>query len=152
MEIICIKDKPHLLEAAAGYFAVRWGIDEKLYIDSMKDSLTTSTFFPHWFVMMDGDKIIGGYGIIENDFMVESDCDFSPWFCALYIDKEYRGQSLGAKLLEHSTKQAAKLGLERIYLNTDHIDYYEQYGWIYEGDFLHQNGEYCRVYSHIAVV
>jgi len=152
MEIICIKENPHFIEEAASFFAARWGIDKKLYMDSMTESLIAKTPYPRWYVMMiDGKKIMGGYGIIENDFMARDKCDFYPWFCALYVDKEYRGQSLGAKLLAHGAAQAAKLGLERIYLNTDHVGYYEQYGWRYDGDFLHQSGDMCRVYSHEAM-
>ncbi|MCL2753756.1 MAG: GNAT family N-acetyltransferase [Defluviitaleaceae bacterium] len=150
MEIICITDKPNLKEVAAEFFHSRWGVPKHLYIESMEDSINTKMPYPRWYVMMDEDKIIGGFGLIENDFMNTDECSFLPWVCAVYIDKEYRGQSLGAKMLAHATQQASKLGLEQIYLNTDHIGYYEQYGWEYEGDFLHQNGDMCRVYSHKA--
>ena len=150
MEIICITEKPHFLEAAAEFFHSRWGVPKHLYLESMTDSLAAKMPYPRWYVMMDGDVIIGGFGLIENDFMVESECDSLPWVCAVYIDKDHRGQNLGAKMLAYATSQATKLGLQRIYLNTDHIGFYEQYGWTYEGDFLHQSGDMCRVYSHIA--
>jgi len=60
-------------------------------------------------------------------------------------------QQLGAKMLEHSRFEGKKLGFEKVYLNTDHVDYYEKYGWHYLGDFTHQCGEDTRVYEITAM-
>jgi len=90
-------------------------------------------------------SVVGGFGIVEHDFM--ADGDFCPWLCALYVEQDMRGQHLGRKLLDHGVKEAAKLGIDRLYLNTDHVGYYEKYGWQYMGDFLHQDGKTARVFS-----
>lgn len=63
----------------------------------------------------------------DNDFMVRT--DLSPWWCALYIKPSERGRQLGAQLLAHSRREAAKLGFGKVYLNTDHVGYYEKYDW-----------------------
>ena len=144
-EIKSITDNPHLLEVAAEYFAARWGVSKQTYMDSMTESLNTQNPYPRWYIMMDNGNIIGGYGIIENDFM--EPCGFLPWLCALYIEKDRRGQNLGVKLLDHSRRQAKELGFDHIYLNTDHVGYYEKCGWEYIGDYTHQNGEMVRVYK-----
>jgi len=95
--------------------------------------------------MVDGDEIVGGYGLIDNDFMI--DTDLCPWLCALYVEPDRRGQSLGAKLLGHSRIEAGKLGFAKVYLNTDHVGYYEKYGWRYIEDFTHGSGDEVRVYE-----
>lgn len=149
IQIINIREHPEWLERAADYLSSKWGIDRQLYIDSMNDSLAPEKSVPRWYLMLRGDGIIGGFGLIENDFMVRT--DLCPWLCALYIEPSERGRQLGAKLLEHGRRQAAELGFERVYLNTDHVGYYEKYGWRYMGDFAHQSGVDTRVYEAGAI-
>ena len=143
--IINIRENPEWLEKAASYFSARWGVDKQLYADSMTDSLSTANPVPRWYLMLRGDEIIGGYGLIENDFMVRD--DLCPWLCALYVEPVERGQHLGAQMLEHSRYEAAKLGYDKLYLNTDHAGYYEKYDWRYMGDFAHMSGDETRVYE-----
>ena len=144
-KIINIREHPEWLDRAASYFSSRWGVDRQLYADSMTDSLSTTNPVPRWYIMLQGDEIIGAYGLIENDFMVRQ--DLCPWLCALYVEPDRRGQSLGTQLLEHSRIEAAKLGFKKLYLNTDHVGYYEKYDWRYLGDFAHMNGDDTRVYE-----
>ena len=144
LEIIGIKEYPQHLDAAADYFSAAWAIDRQFYVDAMLESLSTKNPYPRWYVMMDDGKIIGSYGIVEHDFM--ADRDFYPWLCSVYVNPEKRGQQLGKQLVEHCVKEAAKLGLKRLYLHTDHVGYYEKYGWHYAGDFPKENGKITRVY------
>ena len=146
--IINIRECPEWLERAAGYFADRWGIDPQLYRDSMKDSLLNPTV-PRWYLMLRGDEILGGFGMVDNDFMART--DLGPWLCALYVEPAERGKGLGGMLLDHGRREAVKLGFKKVYLNTDHVGYYEQYGWRYLGDFAHQAGVDARVYEADAV-
>ena len=143
--IINIRQRPEWLERAADYFSSRWSIDRQLYLDSMKDSLETENPVPRWYLMLRGDEIIGGFGLIDNDFMVRT--DLCPWLCALYIEPHERGRQLGARLLAHSIYEAEILGFSKVYLNTDHVGYYEKYDWRYIGDFAHQSGVDTRVYE-----
>ncbi|MCL2662580.1 MAG: GNAT family N-acetyltransferase [Oscillospiraceae bacterium] len=169
-QIINIRERPEWLELAADYFSSRWNIDRQLYHDSISDSLTTVDALPRWYLMLRNavlqnsglyntelhnakprnfditeDNIIGGFGLIDNDFMVRT--DLYPWMCALYIEPAERGKQLGEKLLEHSRREAAALGFNKVYLNTDHIGYYEKYNCSYIGDFAHQSGTDARVYK-----
>ena len=148
-KIINIRQHPEWLEPAADYFSSRWNIDRQLYLESISDSITTEEPVPRWYLVLQGEEIVGGYGLIENDFMVRE--DLCPWLCALYVEPTKRGQQLGAMMLEHSRSEGSKLGFEKVYLNTDHVDYYEKYGWHYLGDFAHQCGDDTRVYEIDAI-
>ena len=154
--IINIREYPEWIEYAADYFSTRWNIDRQLYSDSMNVSVSTTESVPRWYLMLRGEtavsesaktapRIIGGFGLIDNDFMVRT--DLCPWLCAFFIEPSERGNQHGAKLLTHSRSEAAKLGFDKVYLNTDHIGYYEKYGWRYVGDFAHQDGTDARVYE-----
>jgi len=154
-QIINIRECPQWLERAADYFSSRWNIDRQLYHDSISESLTTTKTLPRWYLMLrktasGEDNIIGGFGLIDNDFMVRT--DLCPWLCALYIEPDERGKQLGEKLLTHSRHEATSLGFNKVYLNTDHVGYYEKYGWRYIGDFAHQSGDDARVYEADAII
>ena len=144
-QIINIRECTEWLDRAADYFSSRWNISRELYLNSMNDSITTKHPVPRWYLLLRDDDIIGGFGLIDNDFMVR--IDLCPWFCGLYIEPAERGQQRGASLLAHGCREAAKLGYDKIYLNTDHTGYYEKYGWCYKGNFAHQNGTDTRVYE-----
>lgn len=73
--------------------------------------------------------------------------DLYPWFCALYIEKEYRGNGYGALLLEQAKIDAKAGGFSHLYLCTVHIGYYEKYGFNYIGTGYHPWGESSRIYG-----
>jgi GNAT superfamily N-acetyltransferase len=143
--IVCIREHPEYLDTAVEYFSSRWKIARELYYESISDSIYTERHVPRWYLMLRGEEILGGYGLIENDFMKGT--DLCPWLCALYIEPSERGYGFGGTLLEHGRIEATKLGYGKLFLNTDHVDYYEKYGWKYIGDSEHQNGEMTRVYE-----
>jgi len=82
--------------------------------------------------------------LITNDFV--SRMDIWPYICALYIEEPFRGHALGARLLDHARTEAARLGFNAAYLCTDHIGYYEKYGFEYIGQGFHPWGESSRLY------
>ncbi|MGO4268853.1 GNAT family N-acetyltransferase [Paenibacillus sp. TAF58] len=93
----------------------------------MEESLSTANALPLTFLMLKNDRIIGFYQMIEQEYLVRK--DLSPWIAPLFIEKSERGQALGAVLLQHARKTAGQLGYEKVYLTTDHIRYYEMYGF-----------------------
>lgn len=143
--IISIRDNPQYYEQAVDYFSTKWGIDRKIYEESITDAINTDKPLPRWYLMLRGDDIIGSYGLIENDFMVRK--DLMPWLCALYVEESERGKALGAKLLEHGRQEVGKLGFDKAYLCTDHVGYYEKFGWSFFGMEESEFGGDTRVYS-----
>ena len=145
MQIINLREHPEMLDKAADYFASKWGIDKKIYAASIKESIETPQPLPRWYLLMQQDRIIGSFGLIENDFMQRQ--DLKPWLCALFIEADKRGNALGAKLLAHGRCEARKLGFKRLYLCTDLKGYYEKYGWQYFGLEKTEDGDDIGVYA-----
>lgn len=145
IQIIGIRGNPEYLERGIDYFASKWGIDRKIYADSITHSVTTGNPLPRWYLMLKDDEIIGSYGLITNDFISRQ--DLYPWLCALFIEESERGRQLGSKLLEYGRAEALKLGFEKLYLCTNHEGYYEKYGWRYIAKGFHPWGEESKIYE-----
>lgn len=145
-QIISVREHPEYCERAIDYFSSKWDIGRNIYEDSITSSLSTESPLPRWYLMVDmEDEIVGCYGLIINDFVSRQ--DLYPYLCALYIEEKERGQALGSQLLQHGKMEAKKLGFDRLYLCTDHIGFYEKYGFVYLGIGYHLNGDQSRIYG-----
>lgn len=56
--------------------------------------------------------------------------DLSPWLASLYVSSDFRGNSVGTKLVSEIEKKAMDLGYSQIYLQTDEaLHYYPRLGY-----------------------
>ena len=146
MNIISIREKPEYKDIAIQYIQKKWANQSSLmvYEDCITNSITTSSPLPQWYLLEKNGNIVGCAGLITNDFI--SRMDLYPWICSLYIEKEYRGKAYGSLLLEKAKEDAKKGGFSYLYLCTDHIGYYEKYGFTHIGTGYHPWGESSRIY------
>ena len=96
-EVLCLVERPDLKERAAKWFHEKWGIPQEAYTESMEDCLTMKKVVPRWYLAMEDDQIIGGLGVIENDFHDRK--DLAPNVCAVYTEEAKRGQGVAGALL-----------------------------------------------------
>lgn len=147
LHIVSINQQPELLEWAAAWFHEKWGNPLQAYRESMEDSLKGDGAVPGWYVALAGERIVGGMGVIENDFHDRK--DLAPNVCAVYTEEDCRGQGICGKLLNHVCADMNKKGISTLYLLTDHTGFYERYGWEFlcmaQGD---GEEEMSRIYIH----
>lgn len=141
-----LRDIPEIKEKAAQWFQSKWGVPKEAYLECMNDYLSGNTELG-WYLCFDGDKIISGLGVIENDFHNRK--DLSPNVCAVYTEEEYRGQGIAGELLNMAVEDLRSKGISPVYLVTDHTGFYEKYGWEFycmaQGD---GEEEMTRLYIH----
>lgn len=123
---ITLRDEPELKDAAAAWFHSKWGVPEQAYLDCMTAYLNRETEYG-WYLCLGGDRIIGGMGVIENDFHDRK--DLTPNVCAVYTEEAFRGQGIAGRLLNIVVEDMRSKGISPLYLITDHIGFYERYGW-----------------------
>lgn len=147
MEIISIRQNPEYMDQAVKYFQSKWATEQSLmvYEDCISNCITASNSLPQWYLLTNQGSIIGCAGLITNDFI--SRMDLYPWFCALYIEESHRGNGYGSLLIERAKEDTKTFGFSHLYLCTDHIGYYEKYGFSYLGVGYHPWGESSRIYS-----
>jgi predicted N-acetyltransferase YhbS len=83
---------------------------------------------PITLIALKGGECIGTISLFEGD--LDTRRDLKPWLAALYVKKEYRGQGIGAELINSIINMADALGYKTIYLRTEHTsEYYKKRNW-----------------------
>jgi GNAT superfamily N-acetyltransferase len=128
-KIIRIQESPQWKDQAAQWFHQKWGIPLEAYQQSMEECQhpVAGQFVPQWYLAVEGKQIIGGLGVIENDFHDRK--DLTPNVCALYVEESHRCQGIAGELLGFVCREFADRGIPALYLLTDHNSFYERYGW-----------------------
>lgn len=126
-EIARLTDRPEMKEQAAWWFHKKWNIPLEAYMESMEDCLKGMKPVPQWYMALEGERIIGGLGVIENDFHDRK--DLAPNICAVYTEEDRRGNGIAGALLNYACVDMKKKGIDTLYLITDHTSFYERYGW-----------------------
>lgn len=123
---ITLRENPQLKNSAAQWFHHKWQVPQEAYLECMEAYLNHKTEYG-WYLCLDGEKIIAGLGVIENDFHDRK--DLMPNVCAVYTEKDYRCQKIAGHLLHMVVDDMKSKGITPLYLVTDHTSFYERYGW-----------------------
>lgn len=146
-KIVKLQKHPEMTETASRWFHEKWGIPQEAYRESMEESLKNASPVPQWYVVMAEEAIVGGLGVIENDFHDRT--DLTPNVCAVYVEESCRKQGIAGRMLNFVCEDFKEKGIETLYLLTDHDSFYERYGWQFycmaQGD---GEEEMSRMYVH----
>lgn len=145
--IMNLREKPQWKQKAAQWFHEKWNVPVDAYLESIEESLNSENPVPQWYLAVKEEQIIGGIGVIENDFHDRK--DLTPNVCAVYVEEEFRCRGIAGKMLEIVCRDMKEKGIDTLYLITDHDSFYERYGWEFycmvQGD---GEEEMTRMYVH----
>ena len=125
-QYVTLREKSEIMLDAALWFNSKWGVPTEAYLECMNDYLNNKTEYGWYLCLCDG-CIVGGLGVIENDFHNRK--DLYPNVCAVFTEEEYRGKGIAGRLLDMTVEDLRLRGISPVYLLTDHIGFYERYGW-----------------------
>jgi len=146
MRVISVRENPEYKDKIIACLQARWeSVRPVVYEDSVNHTIGSENPLPQWYVLEHEGEAIGCAGLITNDFI--SRMDLYPWLCALYVDENYRGNSYGKFLIDRAMYDARVGGFKNMYLCTDHIGYYEKYGFRYIGTGYHPWDDESRIYE-----
>ena len=127
VEILKIREHAELGDQAAAWFHEKWEIPIEAYAESIEACLERKEAVPQWYVAMKEGRIVGGIGVIQNDFHNRKDLE--PNICAVYVEENCRCQGIAGRMLQFVCDDMETYGIGTLYLVTDHTSFYERYGW-----------------------
>ena len=123
---LSLRQIPSIKYEAAQWFENQWKVSKEAYLKEMDAYLKGKTEYG-WYLCMDGKKIIGGLGVIENDFHKRK--ELTPNICAVYVEESYRCQGIAGMLLKRVVSDLKSKQITPVYLLTDTVGFYERYGF-----------------------
>ena len=126
LRYISLREMPQKMPEAARWFSGKWRVPESAYLACMEEYLSGRTELG-WYLCLDGESIVGGLGVIENDFHDRQ--DLTPNVCAVYTEESHRRRGIAGTLLSMAVGELKAKGISPVYLLTDHTGFYERYGW-----------------------
>ena len=145
-QYITLREMPEWMLPAAEWFHNKWGVPTEAYLECMEAYLHNATEYG-WYLCLNNNQIVGGLGVIENDFHDRK--DLIPNVCAVFTDPKFRCKGIAGYLLNMAVEDLRSKGISPVYLITDHTGFYERYGWEFlcmvQGD---SEPDMTRMYIH----
>lgn len=102
--------------------------------------------FPQIVVATDGKEIIGYYSLVVQE-LIRNNHGYTPWLGTLFVRKKYRNNHYSPILLEDACQRVKNMGYENLFLATEHIRYYEKFGFNEVRLELYNWGEPTKIYQ-----
>lgn len=142
-----LQEYKNLINISAHWFHLKWNLPVEVYLKSMEKCIENKSNIPQWYVTMVNEKIVGGLGVIENDFHDRK--ELSPNICAVYVEENYRCQGIAGEMLDFACQDMKERGRDTLYLLTDHTSFYERYGWNFFPWHKEMGKHICQEYIYI---
>lgn len=101
--------------------------------------------FPQIVVATENQEIIGYYSLVAQE-LIRDNHGYTPWLGTLFVRKKYRNSHYSPLLIEDACQRVKKMGYESLFLATEHIRYYEKFGFNEIGLELYDWGEPTKIY------
>ena len=145
MKICSIREVPEYIPAILEDMSENWWECLTWTRGDIEKSLKASTI-PNTFVAFENGEYIGMYTLLVKNLLFSEETGL--WIGTLYITPKARDKHLSPILLEHAERMGGALGYDLIYLASDHVNYYEKFGFKESGPDLCIWGEPTKMYVH----
>ncbi|UCB42273.1 MAG: GNAT family N-acetyltransferase [Dehalococcoidales bacterium] len=146
LTIVSLRDFPDFRQNLLDYVEINWKGVLKPFTQVIDELFSTTKELPKCFMLSKENYIIGFYQLIEQELIERK--DLSRWITCVFVDERERGKRLSSFLLEHGRAEAGKLGYSKVYLTTDHIQFYEKFGFREIGLDKFIWGRPTKIYEH----
>ena len=94
----------------------------------LRQVLYKDEYWERIFVAIENNNIAGHCSLNEKDSV--PDVEYTPYIQAVFVNEQFRGKRLSEKLILCAMSYAKTLGFEKVYIVSDHKNFYEKYGFI----------------------
>ena len=132
MQIDFLVNHPQHLPLLAEWQHAMWGhLDPTATLAGRIARLTSHVgrpAIPTTMIAFDGETLFGATSIVENDLRTHP--HLSPFIASVYVGEPYRGRGIASALVQRMMKEAAGMGVAKLYLITpDQQALYGRLGW-----------------------
>lgn len=133
MEIEYLADHKYAIPTLANWSFNEWSSlhpDRTLEdVEQLMLERSNKEKIPLCLVAIENNKVIGMIALKTND--LESRPNLSPWLAGLYVDTKHRRKGVGKQLVLAIEKEAARLGVNKLFLITpESEEYYSKFYWV----------------------
>ena len=121
------------IELVARWYFDEWGVADpdatiERIADELLDGLGVDALPSCWVAVTEG-RVVGTAMLKHRE--VPAFHDFEHWLGGVYVDPECRGRGVARQLIQRCIDEAAALGLNRLYLQTEehNVGLYTRFGW-----------------------
>lgn len=100
-----------------------------------------------FYIMIDGEKVVSFLALTKQDCIADE--ELFPWIGFVFTALEYRGHRYSEQMIKHACAQAKNEGHKKVYLATDHVGFYEKYGFTYMENRIDVYGDDSRIYYKV---
>ncbi len=127
MKLYSIREHPEYIPAMLESLENHWPTCMPWIKKHMEKVLRTRGPLPAAYLAVEGERVVGGYTLAIQEILGRGKKGL--WIPTLYVDPAFRGRHLSPRLLDHARRQGWELGFARIYLASEHSNYYEKFGF-----------------------
>ena len=104
---------------------------------------------PFVVVAIDNDQLVGTAALVNEDMKTRK--DLSPWLASVFVKPGFRKNRIGTELVRHIENEATRLGIEKLFLFTEHArTLYSKLGWYDLEECEYQEVNVAIMYKQIA--
>lgn len=127
MKLYSIRDHPEYIPAMLESLENHWPACMPWIKKHMEQVMATKGPLPDAYIAVENGAVVGGYTLAIKTILYSEKKGL--WIATLYVDPAYRGQHLSPQIIAHARRRGGELGFEKIYLASEHCNYYEKYGF-----------------------
>ena len=120
MQFFSVRDRQDLIEPFLNSLGNHWPACKPWIGKHIGLCLMTKGSLPETIIATKHDEIVGGYTLDEK--WIEEAGERGLWMPTLYIDPKFRRRNYSPKIIEHARKLSGKLGYEKIFLTSEHVN------------------------------
>ena len=79
------------------------------------------------FVAFENNKIIGHCSFNKKDTI--PDAEYTPYIHSVFVNEQFRGNRISEKLILYAINYAKTLEYKKVYIVSEHKNFYEKYGF-----------------------
>ena len=143
MEFTAITKKSEITKALLDILKNEWQ-EAYVWLADVIDKWSL-TDLPQIIVATENKEIIGYYSLVAHE-LVKNDYGYTPWLGTLFIRKKHRGNKYSPILIEDACQRVKNMEYSSLFLATEHINYYEKFGFKQIGSGIYEWGTPTKFY------